>query len=172
MGNLSTKLPIGRTGVCLGLLSGVAVSALLGAAPAARAAVIPVIDVIPNAVSAETGQNSEPSIAVDPLNPNMMISGAFSSATSGNDLATPYWISTNGGTIWTGFGTLPSSDKSLAWEQSGAAALTTTLNVVSNPPPQGHHQYLPKWRNQFWLCDQYDREWSPGPAVDTDGSRG
>lgn len=134
MGNLPTKLPIGRTGVCLGLLSGVAVSALLGAAPAARAAVIPVIDVIPNAVSAETGQNSEPSIAVDPLNPNMMISGAFSSATSGNDLATPYWISTNGGTIWTGFGTLPSSDKSLAWEQSGAAALTTTLNVVSNPP--------------------------------------
>ena len=135
MGNLSGKLPIGRTGFCLWLLSGAAVSALLGAAPAARAAVIPVIDVIPNVASAETGQNSEPSLAVDPLNPNMMISGSFTSTSSGNDLVSPFWASTNAGTTWSGFGTLPSADKTLAWRQDGVAALAATLNIVSFGPP-------------------------------------
>jgi PEP-CTERM motif len=108
--------------------------AVLLAAGAAEATLIPVIDVIPNSASAETAQNSEPSLAVNPLNPNTMISGAFSNTGSGNDLVTPYWISTNGGTTWAGFGSLPSSDKTLAWRQDGAAALTATLNVI-NPNP-------------------------------------
>jgi hypothetical protein len=115
-----------------GLLSGVcavSVIALLSAAPAARADIINVVDVIPNSQSAETGQNSEPSIAVDPLNPNMMVSGTFTTGASG-----PFWESTNGGTLWTGFGSLPSSDKTLAWRQDGVAPLAVTLNVVSFPP--------------------------------------
>src|SRR5215469_1426126 len=95
------------------------------AIPTSSAAPINVIDVIPSAASAETGQNSEPSLAVDPLNPNDMISGAFSTFVVGG-VPTPYWISTNGGTTWFGFGTLPSDDKSLAWRQDGVAALTTT----------------------------------------------
>ena len=109
--------------------SAVSMVALLCAIPAASAAPINVIDVIPSAASAETGQNSEPSLAVDPLNPNDMISGAFSTFVVGG-VPTPYWISTNGGTTWSGFGTLPSDDKSLAWRQDGVAALTTTLNPV------------------------------------------
>jgi PEP-CTERM motif len=121
-----------------GLLPGVyaaSVIALLSAIPAARAAVINVVDVIPNAASAETGQNSEPSLAVDPLNPNMMISGAFSTTFVGNQVSSPYWISTNGGATWSGFGSLLSVDKSLAWRQDGLAALTTTLNFVNGTSP-------------------------------------
>jgi hypothetical protein len=102
----------------------------LGVAGAARGAVITVVDVIPNAASAETGQNSEPSLAVDPLNPNMMISGAFSSTFVGGQVTSPYWKSIDGGATWSGFGSLPSLDKSLAWRQDGVAALTTTLNLA------------------------------------------
>ena len=109
----------------------VSVIALLCAMPAASAAVINVIDVIPVAASAETGQNSEPSIAVDPLNPNLMVSGTFTSGT----LSGPFWESTNGGSTWMSFGSLPSSDKSLAWRQDGVAALAVTLNVDKFPPP-------------------------------------
>src|SRR5215469_1744202 len=125
-----------QSGVCAA-----SIIALLSAMPAASAAVINVIDVIPVGASAETGQNSEPSIAVDPLNPMNMVSGAFSSTLAGNDLSSPFWMSTNGGTTWSGFGSLPSSDKTIAWRQDGVAALAATLNIV-NPgsttvPPTG-----------------------------------
>ena len=112
----------------------VSAAALLSASVPANALVIPVIDVIPNAASAETGQNSEPSLAVDPLNPNVMISGTFTSGT----LSGLFWQSTNGGTTWTSFGSLPSSDKTLAWRQDGVAALAVTLNVDSFPPLIDH----------------------------------
>jgi PEP-CTERM motif len=124
---VSNRLPRPRSlaGACA-----VSVIALMSAPPVASAAVINVTDVIPNAASAETGQNSEPSLAVDPLNPNTMVSGTFTSGT----LSGPFWESTNGGTTWTSFGSLPSSDKTLAWRQDGAAPLAVTLNVISNPP--------------------------------------
>jgi hypothetical protein len=133
---VSNRLSNARPGLLSGVCA-VSVIALLSAIPAASAAVINVIDVIPNAASAETEQNSEPSLAVNPSNPNQMISGAFSSTPSGNDLSSPYWQSTNGGKSWTGFGNLPASDKTLAWRQDGAAALTVTLNVDTLPPPFG-----------------------------------
>lgn len=108
----------------------------LAAAAPAWAGVINVVDVIPSSQSSETSQNSEPSLAVDPLNPNNMIAGSFSQTPSGNDLASPFWSSTDGGATWSDFGSLPSSDKSLAWRQDGVAALAATLNLVSNPPLQ------------------------------------
>jgi PEP-CTERM motif-containing protein len=100
-----------------------AVIALLSAVPGARAAVINVVDVIPNSDSAEALQNSEPSLGVNPLNPSQMIAGTF-----GNG---PYFKSTNGGTIWSGYGNLAIIDKSIAWRQDGVAALTVTLQDVS-----------------------------------------
>jgi hypothetical protein len=129
----SKRPRIEHTGGRLRLQSGasaVALMGLLSAVPAARAAVIHVVDVIPNAASAETGQNSEPSLAVDPLDPTQMISGSFSSTFTGNQVVSPFWKSTNGGTTWSGFGNLTSVDKSLAWRQDGVAALavTQTLN--------------------------------------------
>lgn len=126
---VSNRLLNARPGLLPGVCA-VSVIALLSAIPAASAAVINVVDVIPNAASAETGQNSEPSIAVDPLNPNTMVSGTFTTGT----LSGPFWESTNGGTTWTGFGSLPSSDKTLAWRQDGVAPLAVTLNVISFPP--------------------------------------
>jgi len=107
-------------------MSAVPIVALLCTAPAARA--ITVIDVIPNAASNETRQNSEPSIAVNPLNSNQMVSGTFGGG--------PFWQSTNGGTTWISFGNLPNNDKSLAWRQDGVAPLAVTLNVISIDPFQ------------------------------------
>jgi hypothetical protein len=119
----------------LSRLYAASVIALLSAMPVANAAVINVIDVIPVGASAETGQNSEPSIAVDPLDPMNMVSGAFSSTFSGNDISSPFWVSTNGGTTWSSFGSLLSNDKSLAYQQDGVRALAATLNVATFGPP-------------------------------------
>jgi hypothetical protein len=123
----SIRLRDGRAGRHLGLCSGVgaaAVIALLSAIPAAYAAVINVVDVIPNSDSAEAFQNSEPSLAVNPLDTSQMIAGSF-----GN--GTPFFKSVNGGTIWTDYGNLSTSDKSIAWRRDGVAALGTTLQVLT-----------------------------------------
>src|SRR5207237_10488798 len=101
---------------------GAAVIGLSSAFPAARSAVINVVDVIPNSDSAEALENSEPSLGVNPLNPSQMIAGVF-----GNGA---YFKSTNGGTIWSGYGNLVIVDKSIAWRQDGVAALHTTLQVL------------------------------------------
>ncbi len=50
-----------------------------------------IIDIIPNIASAESEQNSEPSLAVDPFDPGQMIAGAFGSGT-------PYFKTVNSGT--------------------------------------------------------------------------
>ena len=80
-----------------------------------------IFDVIPTSDSAETGQNSEPSLAVNPLNAAQMIVGAFSGT------GMPYFISLNGGATWADYGSLSGYDKTLAWKQDGSAALTSTL---------------------------------------------
>src|SRR5205085_11812269 len=103
-----------------------AVIALLSAVPAVRAAGINVVDVIPNSDSSEALQNSEPSLGVNPLNPSQMIAGTF-----GNG---PYFKSTNGGTIWSGYGNLAIIEKSIAWRQDGVAALNTTLPPLTPGP--------------------------------------
>jgi hypothetical protein len=122
----SNRLPNARLGPLSGICA-VSVVALLSAIPAASAAVINVVDVIPNSDSAEAFQNSEPSLAVNPLNTSQMIAGSF-----GN--GTPFFKSVNGGTIWTDYGNLSTSDKSLAWRQDGVAALAATLQVLTPPP--------------------------------------
>jgi PEP-CTERM motif len=81
------------------------------------------VDVIPFADSAEAAQNSEPSLAVNPLVRSQMIAGAFGSGT-------PYWQTNNIGATWSDFDNLSSVDKSIAWQRDGAAALTTTLTFT------------------------------------------
>jgi hypothetical protein len=92
------------------------------------------VDVIPVSQSGEQQQNSEPSIAVNPNNPNQMISGAFTSIFGGvgNNATTPFWISNNGGTTWADFGSLQTLDKSIAF--NGSTPLTATLNRLVIPP--------------------------------------
>ena len=43
---------------------------------------IRLVDIIPKNDSAETAQNSEPSLAVDPLDPTQMIAGVFGDPTN------------------------------------------------------------------------------------------
>ena len=121
------RWPIGDRARRFGLLTGLsagAVTAVLSTAPASRAAVINVVDVIPNSDSSEAFQNSEPSLGVNPLNPSQMIAGSFGAGT-------PYLKSINGGTIWSDYGILSTNDKSIAWRQDGVAALTATLQVLA-----------------------------------------
>jgi hypothetical protein len=130
----SGGLPIARQGLLTGVCAASAIT-LLTAIPAASAAVTDVVDVIPNAASAETDQNSEPSLAVNPLNSNQLIVGTF-----GNGNPALFWASTNGGGAWSDFGTALGpgvfvGDKTLAWRQDGVAALAATLNVATTPPP-------------------------------------
>jgi len=80
-------------------------------------------DIILN--SDETAQNSEPSLAVNPLDPRQIIAGTF--GTNGINLANPYFKSTDGGNTWNNYGTIVHTDKSIAWLQDGSAALTATL---------------------------------------------
>ncbi len=86
---------------------------------------IKIVDIIPRSDSQEADQNSEPSLAVDSLDPNKIIAAAFGS-TFYSDL-TPYFVSTDGGNTWSRFGALDTFDKSIAWKADGSAVLTAIL---------------------------------------------
>ena|SRR6516164_4314448 len=81
-----------------------------------------VVDLIPQSDSAESDQNSEPSIAVNPLNPMQMFAGLFG-AGGGN----PYFVSTDGGATWSIFGTVAHGDTTSAWKVDGSAVLVATM---------------------------------------------
>ncbi len=88
---------------------------------------IKIVDIIPLNDSAEADQNSEPSLAVDPLDPSKIVAAAFGS-TFYRDL-TPYFVSTDGGGTWFRFGALDTFDKTIAWEADGSAVLTAILTA-------------------------------------------
>jgi hypothetical protein len=106
------------TGARFSRLTPVTVTVLTGAfvpvhVPLRSAAsTINIVDLIPANDSAETDQNSEPSLAVDPLDPTKIIAGAFSSNTAGGSGITPSFLSTDGGTTWSIFDTVLTGDKS------------------------------------------------------------
>jgi hypothetical protein len=109
-------------------------STAVGGSPALQTLVFfQIVDIIPISDSAETGQNSEPSLAVDPLDPTQIIAGSFSSTFTGGGVSSPYFKTTNGGMTWSDYGNLTTQDKTIAWKQDGSAALTSTLlsNVIS-----------------------------------------
>jgi hypothetical protein len=87
------------------------------------------IDLIPNSDSAETFQNSEPSLAFNPLDPTQMVAGTFGSS------GASYFKSTDGGATWSDYGTEPSEDKTIAWEQDGSAVLTASITSVQSFNP-------------------------------------
>jgi hypothetical protein len=103
--------------------------------PALARAEIMIVNVIPNNLSNETAQNSEPSIAVNPMNANQVIISAFGTGlTPGN----PYFQSQNGGMTWTNFQNIPHGDTTLDWSASGnayLARLNGTFDVQRSLPP-------------------------------------
>lgn len=91
-----------------------------------------VINMIPNAQSNETSQDSEPNLAVDPENVSNMAASAFTFNPSGAVDSAPIFISTNGGANWTLNNIVPSanggtSDISLKFAPRGHTLYTGTL---------------------------------------------
>src|SRR3954453_14652358 len=61
---------------------------------------IRVINVIPQSLSGETNFASEPSIAVNPSNPQQIVITSFTPDTASPVTTGPYFFTTNGGTSW------------------------------------------------------------------------
>jgi hypothetical protein len=72
-----------------------------GAAPAGRAPLqVKLVDLIPASLSGETNQDSEPFLAIQPANPQIMVASAFTPnpiSTKGN---APVYVSQDGGNTW------------------------------------------------------------------------
>ena len=83
-------------------------------------------DIVPNSDSGETFQNSEPSIAVNPVDPTQLVAGIFSSS------GASYFKSTDGGTTWFDYGSVDSEDKTIAWKADGSAVLTASITQVTS----------------------------------------
>ena len=58
-----------------------------------------VVNMVPKSLSAETNQDSEPNVAVDPLEPRHIAATAFTSDPGGGSLA-PIYVSSDGGHTW------------------------------------------------------------------------
>jgi hypothetical protein len=117
-----------------------------------------VVDIIPASDSAETDQNSEPSVAVNPVNPAQMIAGAF------GDGVPPFFISTDGGTTWSIFGTLFNNDKSIAWKVDGSAVLVATMIGMPDFGPINTHSAFTQLNN-YVGSNRNDQPWiRTGPA--------
>jgi FG-GAP-like repeat len=83
-----------------------------------------VFNIIPFSDSGESFQNSEPSLAIDPLDPTQIFAGAFGDL----DVSPhPFFKSITGGTAWFDDGSLFHADKSMAWKTDGSGAIATTL---------------------------------------------
>src|SRR6266550_3828422 len=81
------------------------------------------VNMIPQSLSGETAQDSEPHLTVNPANPNMIIGTAFSPNPGGGALA-PVYKSLNGGATWTVNAIVPSQ----AGNQLGTSDITTSFN--------------------------------------------
>jgi hypothetical protein len=74
--------------------------------------VVTVVNMIPFAQSAETGQDSEPNLSVNPNNPQQIAGSAFTNNPSGATGTAPIYVSTNGGTTWALNNIVPSGNGS------------------------------------------------------------
>ena len=91
---------------------------------------ITVVNIIPNALSGETNQDSEPNIAVNPGNPNEIAITAFTPDPMGGANA-PIFVSTNGGTSWVLNSIVPSQ----------AGSITGTGDIVPRFGTAGNRFY-------------------------------
>jgi len=119
-----------------------------------------IVDIIPASDSAETNQNSEPSIGVNPINPAQMFAGTFGDGTP------PFFISTDGGTTWSIFGTLFNNDKSIAWKADGSAVLVATMiGMPDFGPIDTHSAAFGSLINHYVGSNRNDQPWiRTGPA--------
>jgi len=88
------------------------------------------IDLIPASASAETAQNAEPSIGVDPIDPTQIWAASFGAPS-------PFFVSNDGGATWSIIGAFVHSDTTIAWKVDGSAVLVTTLGATPPDPGTG-----------------------------------
>src|SRR4026208_1432039 len=81
------------------------------------------VNMIPNSLSGETNQDSEPHLTVNPANALQIIGTAFSPNPGGGHRA-PVYASTNGGDTWRVNGIVPS----VAGSTIGTSDITTSFN--------------------------------------------
>ncbi|WP_298354923.1 Hint domain-containing protein [Rhodoblastus sp.] len=93
---------------------------------------VSIVDVIPASDSAETNQNSETSIAVNPGNPNQIVLGAFTGNFVRSGVTTDFFDTTNGGATWADYGNLVTDDKTMAWLADGSKFLTSILTPTGD----------------------------------------
>jgi hypothetical protein len=86
---------------------------------------VTVVNIIPQSLSAESNQDSEPHLSVNPANPQQIVATAFTPDPTGSANA-PIFISTNGGTNWALNSIVPSS-------VGGATSDITTAFSGSGP---------------------------------------
>lgn len=88
---------------------------------------ITVVNIIPNALSGEANQDSEPNIAVNPANPDEIAITAFTPDPMGGANA-PIFVSTNGGTAWVLNAIVPSQ----AGSQTGTGDIVPRFGTGGN----------------------------------------
>src|SRR2546430_8830724 len=86
-----------------------------------------VVNMIPRALSGESHQDSEPTISVNPANPQQIAGSAFTPDPAGGNLA-PIFISVDGGNTWTLNSIVPSS----AADGSATSDITVAFSTSSN----------------------------------------
>jgi len=69
---------------------------------------ITVINIVPQSLSGETNQDSEPNLAVNPANPKQIVASAFTPDPMGGPNA-PIYVSTDGGSTWSLNNIVPSA---------------------------------------------------------------
>jgi hypothetical protein len=98
---------------------------------------IKVVNMIPQSLSGETNQDSEPNIAVNPANPLQIAASAFTPNPMGGATA-PIYVSTDGGDSWTlnnivpSAGSLGTGDITLKFAGNSNRLFTTILDGTSS----------------------------------------
>src|SRR5262249_57693060 len=80
-----------------------------------------IVDLIPESDSREVDQNSEPSIAVNPVDPRQLFAGAF--IFDGPD--SPFFVSTDAGATWSIYGAIAHHAKTIASTPTPSPALVS-----------------------------------------------
>lgn len=94
---------------------------------------IRVINMIPQSLSGETSQDSEPNLAVNPANPTDIVGTAFTPSPTGGSFA-PIYVSTDGGLTWSlrnvvpGNGSFGTGDITVGFATTGGRLYAGILN--------------------------------------------
>jgi hypothetical protein len=94
---------------------------------------------IPRSLSDETNQDSEPTLAVNPLNPDHIVGTAFTPDPTGGQTA-PFYLSTNGGKTWTLNSIIPSRTQTLDICVGFSPSGKLYAGILHNPAPPNQTQ--------------------------------